>query len=81
MHLAAHSLKIPKRFAPILFAFLMSASLGGVMSATVTAVNTGLEAGFLGRWLQAYALAFSLAFPSVTFIAPVVRHFVDRLTN
>lgn len=81
MHRAGHSLKVPKRAAPVLFAFLMSASLGGVMSAIITAVNTGLEAGFLGRWLQAYALAFSLAFPSVTFIAPVVRRRADRLTD
>ncbi len=81
MHFAAQNLNIPKRFAPILFAFFMSATLGGLMSAMITVVNTGLEAGFLGRWLQAYALAFSLAFPSVTLIAPAVRRFVDRLTN
>lgn len=81
MQLAAQRLKLPKRLAPVLFAFIMSASLGGVMSAIITAVNTGFDAGYLGRWLHAYALAFSLAFPSVTLIAPVVRRFVDRLTD
>ena len=81
MHLTAQSARLPKRFAPVLFAFIMSASLGGVMSAIITVVNTGLDAGFWGRWLQAYALAFSLAFPSVTLIAPVVRRVEDRLTD
>ncbi len=76
MHLAAKPLKIPARLAPVLFAFIMSATLGGVMSAIITAVNTGVSDGYLTRWLHAYALAF----PSVTFIAPVVRRFVDRHT-
>jgi hypothetical protein len=33
------------------------------------------------RWLHAYALAWLIAFPSVTFVAPIVRRFVDRITN
>lgn len=81
MHMTANHITIPKRFAPVLFAFIMSTTLSGLMSAIITGVNTGLEAGFLDRWLPAYALAFSLAFPSVTLIAPVVRRFVDHLTT
>ncbi len=77
--LIAH--KLPKATAPVLFAFIMSASLGGVMSALITAINTGFGPGFLDRWLHAYALAFALAFPSVTFIAPIVRRFVDQITD
>lgn len=73
--------KLPKSATPVVFAFILSASLGGVMSALITAINTGLTAGFLDRWLQAYALAFALAFPSVTFLAPVVRRLVDRITE
>ncbi|MEM6636203.1 MAG: DUF2798 domain-containing protein [Pseudomonadota bacterium] len=80
MHLAAEHLKIPARFAPVLFAFIMSATLGGVLSAIITALNTGFSDGYPTRWLHAYALAFSLAFPSVTLVAPVVRRFVDRHT-
>ncbi len=81
MHFAAQTIKLPRRSAPVLFAFIMSATLGALMSGIITAVNTGLDAGFLARWLRAYALAFALAFPSVTFIAPVVRRFVDRVTH
>lgn len=74
------SLHIPKRFASLLFAFLMSISLSGFLSAAITAVNTGIDAGFFSRWLPAYGLAWSLAFPSVTIVAPRVRRLVDRLT-
>lgn len=51
------------------------------MSGVITAINTGIDGAFIGRWLHAYALAFALAFPSVTFIAPIVQRFVDRITN
>ena len=73
--------KLPRRAAPVLFAFIMSASLGGAMSAAITAINTGFGAGFVGRWLGAWALAFALAFPSVTLAAPRVRQLVDRINE
>lgn len=73
--------KLPKSAAPVAFAFIMSASLGGVMSASIIAINTGLTPGFFDRWLQAYALAFALAFPSVTFLAPIVRRLMDWITE
>ncbi len=72
--------KIPRRYAPVLFAFFMSTSLSGALSAAITAVNTGLGTGFVGRWLHAYALAWSFAFPAVTAVAPRVRALVERLT-
>ncbi|GJD93617.1 DUF2798 domain-containing protein [Methylobacterium iners] len=72
--------KIPRRYASVLFALIMSLSLSAALSAAITAVNTGIDAGFLGRWLHAYALAWSFAFPAVTLLAPRVRTLVDRLT-
>jgi hypothetical protein len=72
--------KLPRRYAPVLFALLMSITLSGALSAAITAVNTGLGAGFIARWLHAYALAWSFAFPAVTVVAPRVRALVDRLT-
>lgn len=73
--------KLPRRTAPVLFALVMSVTLGGAMSGTVTAYNTGLGAGFLARWLDAWVLAVALAFPSVALLAPRVRAFVDRITD
>lgn len=72
--------KVPRRFAGVLFAFLMSVSLSGMLSAAITAVNTGIDAGFIGRWLPAYGLAWSFAFPAVIITAPRVRVLVERLT-
>ncbi len=72
---------IPRRHAPVLFAFLTPASLPGVLSAAITAVNTGAGPGLAGRWLHAYALARApSALPAVTAVAPRVRAPVERLT-
>ncbi len=78
--IAPTQVKLPRRAGPVIFAFIMSVSLGGAMSAAITAINTGYDAAFLSRWLDAWALAFGLAFPSVTILAPVVRRFADRIT-
>lgn len=74
-------LRIPRRYATMLFAFLMSISLSALMSFVITAINTGFDAEFVSRWLHAYALAWSIAFPSVMFVAPRVRQLVDHITE
>lgn len=76
-----HSLKLNKKFAPVLFAFVMSVTLSAMLSFAITAINTGFDGGFVSRWLHAYALSWALAFPSVTLVAPIVRRFVERVTN
>lgn len=74
-------LKLHKKSAPILFAFMMSVILSAMLSFAITAINTGVDGGFVSRWLHAYALSWALAFPSVTFVAPIVRRLVERITN
>jgi Protein of unknown function (DUF2798) len=74
------ALRIPKRYAGIVFALLMSTSISALMSAAITLLNTGWDAGFLGRWLHAYALSWSMAFPIVATVAPRVRRLVDQIT-
>jgi hypothetical protein len=73
--------RLPGRYAPVLFALLMSISLSGLMAFVITAINTGFDTGFFARWLRSYALAWSMAFPLVTVAAPRVRRLVDRITN
>jgi hypothetical protein len=74
-------LKLPRRYAPVLFALIMSVTLSGLLSFVITAINSGIGIGFLNRWLRAYGLAWMLAFPLVTLIAPQVRRLVDRITD
>ena len=74
------SMRIPNRFAPLLFGGLLSAIMVGIVSAVVLAIGQGIHQGFVGQWLRSCATTWPIAFPTVTLIAPWVRRLVGRLT-
>lgn len=73
-------MRIPNRFAPIVFGALLSAVMVAIVSALVLAINQGLHAGFFAQWARSCLTTWPIAFPTVTVIAPWVRRAVGRLT-
>ena len=73
-------MRIPNRFAPIVFGGLLSAIMVAVVSALVLAINQGIHHGFLGQWVRSCLTTWPVAFPTVTLVAPWVRRVVGRLT-
>ena len=73
-------MRIPNRFAPIVFGGLLSAIMVAVVSAIVLAINQGLPHGFLWQWMRSCLTTWPVAFPTVTIVAPWVRRVVGRLT-
>jgi hypothetical protein len=73
-------MRIPARFAPIVFGALLSAIMVAIVSAVVLAVNHGVQPDFLRRWLRSCLTTWPVAFPTVTLVAPWVRGVVGRLT-
>ena len=73
-------MRIPSRFAPLLFGGILSVVMVAVVSAFVLALNQGLHDGFAGQWLRSCATTWPVAFPTVTLLAPRVRALVARLT-
>ena len=73
-------MRIPARFAPILFGALLSAIMVALVSAFVLATSQGVHDGFLGQWLQSCAKTWPAAFVAVTLLAPWVRKVVARMT-
>jgi hypothetical protein len=74
-------MRIPARFAPILFGGLLSVIMVAFVSAFVLATTQGIHAGFLARWLRSCATTWPAAFVAVTLVAPWVRRMVGRLTT
>ncbi|WP_299235090.1 DUF2798 domain-containing protein [uncultured Halomonas sp.] len=60
----------PPRFAPLIFAVLMSLYMVTLMTFVITWANTGLGEGFLGRWWQAFYIAWPIAFVLMLVGAP-----------
>lgn len=73
-------MRIPSRFAPILFSALLSAIMVCIVSAFVLLVSQGLHAGFVAQWLKSCATTWPVAFPTVAVVAPLVRRWVARMT-
>jgi hypothetical protein len=73
-------MRIPARFAPILFGALLSIIMVVLVSAFVIATTQGLHADFLARWARSSATTWPVAFAAVTIVAPWVRRVVARWT-
>ena len=71
--------KIPTRFAPVIFALLMSCVMVFVMSGFITAVNTGIDSAFVKRWSLSFVSAWPVAFVCVLLFAGRVRKVVGRI--
>ncbi len=68
--------KLPARFAPVAFAIYMSGLVAFMMSMVLTAVNSGLDSGFLGRALRGYLVAWPVGFVCVMLVRPLVMRLV-----
>ncbi len=73
-------MRIPARFAPIVFSALLSAIMVAIVSAFVLATSQGLHSVFLAQWLQSCFTTWPIAFPTVAIVAPWVRGVVGRIT-
>jgi hypothetical protein len=73
-------MKIPARFAPLLFGALLSAVMVCIVSAFVLLTTQGLHDGFAAQWLKSCLTTWPVAFPTVTLVAPLVRRAVAQLT-
>jgi len=74
-------MRIPARFAPIVFGALLSAVMVAIVSAFVLATARGLQPGFSAQWMKSCLTTWPVAFPTVTLVAPWVRKVVARLTG
>ena len=73
-------MRVPVRFAPILFGAFLSVIMVAIVSAFVLATSRGLHPGFLDQWLRSCLTTWPVAFLAVTLVAPWVRRIVGRLT-
>lgn len=73
-------MRIPARYAPLLFSALLSSIMVAIVSAFVLFVNQGFSAAFPSRWLTSCLTTWPVAIPTVAVVAPLVRKLVARVT-
>ncbi|MCB5189055.1 DUF2798 domain-containing protein [Methylobacillus caricis] len=70
------NLRIPSRYAPVVFAFFMSTIMAMLMCIVIVGANSGISTGYVSRVLLAYKLAMPVAFICVMAVRPVVMKLV-----
>lgn len=73
-------MRIPIRFAPLLFSALLSGIMVGIVSAFVLATSQGVGPEFATKWVGSCLKTWPVAFPTVAIVAPMVRRVVGRVT-
>ncbi|MBU2993795.1 DUF2798 domain-containing protein [Octadecabacter sp. 1_MG-2023] len=72
---------IPARFAPILFGFILSGLMSGIISAIATWRVLDTDMTFFGNWIGSWGTSWLVAFPTVLVVAPIARRLVGKLTR
>lgn len=74
-------MRIPARYAPIVFGALLSAIMVALVTAFVLATSQGIQPGFVELWARKSLATWPVAFVAVTLLAPWVRKVVARVTG
>ena len=78
---AATGPRVPRRYAPFVFALLLTGCMTFVVSGVTTLINIGLPADFLWRWGRAWLPTWAIAYPVMLVLRPVVQRATDRITG
>ncbi len=73
-------MRIPARFAPLLFSALLSTMMVAIVSAFVLVLSRGIYPGLAAQWMRSCLTTWPVAFPTVFVVAPLVRRTVARVT-
>ena len=72
---------LPRKLAPVAFGFLLATIMTFVISGISNAVALGIhDPSFLQNWMKSWVATWIVAFPTVLFVAPAVRRFVETIT-
>ncbi len=66
-------MKISKKYEPFIFTLIMSFGLGLFISLIFVMILTGLEDGFIFRWIKSFGMAFAIAFPTSLVFGPIAK--------
>lgn len=70
-----------KVLAHCIYCLMMSATMTGCVSATVTAVNLGFSDALIGEWLYSWSIAFPIGFGVLLVLSPLYRRVVEAIVR
>ena len=74
-------MKLSRKYSGLLMAIIMTIALDSVMSFTMISINTGWDAGFLQRFVNAWLIGFAVAFPTSLLTFQLARRLINRIVT
>tara|TARA_B100000900_G_scaffold66915_1_gene52118 strand:+ start:118 stop:339 length:222 start_codon:yes stop_codon:yes gene_type:complete len=71
----------PKKYSNLLFILVMGFGMSLLMTLIITYVNTGMDNGYLIRFLKAWAVGLPIAITTALLVGPITKKFVDKITK
>ena len=71
----------PKKYSKILFVFLMGLGMSLLMTLIITFINTGYDEFYYKRFIKAWSISLPVALVATSFVAPIAKKFVDKITK
>ena len=71
----------PKKYSNLLFILIMGFGMSLFMTLIITYVNTGIDSGYLNRFLKAWVVGLPIAISAALLIGPITKKFVDKITK
>lgn len=73
--------KIPRKYSGLIMGALMAVTMGSIMSFVVTYLNLGFAPDFLQKWMVAFLGALPIGLPVALFVTPIIKAFIDRVSE
>jgi hypothetical protein len=70
-----------KKYSSILFILVMGFCMSLFMTLIITYVNTGMDYGYINRFLKAWIVGLPIAITTALLVGPVAKKFVDKITK
>lgn len=74
-------MKLNPKTANFLFAPTVVLFMSGTMSLVLTAINQGIDANFISKWLTGFGISFFVALPMAMIAIPLIQKFFDSITE
>ena len=71
----------PKKYSNLIFILIMGFGMSFLMTLIITYINTGMDSGYLDRFLKAWAVGLPIAISTALIVGPIAKKFVDKITK
>ena len=71
----------PKKYSNLLFILVMGFGMSLLMTLIITYINTGMDDGYLNRFIRAWVVGLPIAIAAAFVVGPATKKFVDKITK